>query len=139
MNDRQAALRQIAVGDIFHASARGDGPSYVCLALQVRESAIFARRMTTQSVHWFDRVTGMEIDDDEVVIDSVAPLPADIRGITLSIDRKFRAAEYRRAEEPDWKPADDYFHLTKDQIHAFSFIHDFYPANPLPPPAVKAR
>jgi hypothetical protein len=133
MNDREAALRQVSIGDIFHASVRGDGPSYVCLALQVRGGAIFARRMTTQSVHWFDRATGVEIDDDEVVIDSVAPLPKDMREIMLGIDRKFREAEYRRAEEPNWEPAENHFHLTKDQIHAFSFIDDFYPANPLPP------
>jgi hypothetical protein len=134
MNELEAALRQVAIGDIFHASVRNDGPSYVCLALQVREDAIFARRMPTQSVHWFDRATGVEVGNDEVVIDSIAPLPDDIRRIMLGIDRKFREAEYRRAEEPDWEPAEDYFHLTKDQVRAFSFIHDFYPNNPLPPP-----
>lgn len=133
MNDRKTALQQVAVGDIFHASVRGDGPSYVCLTLQVGKDAIFARRMTTQSVHWFDRATGVEIDDDEVVIDSVAPLPTDIREIMLGIDCLFREAEVRRAEEPDWEPPEDHFHLSKDQIRAFSFIHDFYPAHPLPP------
>ena len=40
--------------------------------------------MTTQSVHWFDRKTGVEIDDDRIVIDSVEPLPDDIREIMLS-------------------------------------------------------
>jgi hypothetical protein len=115
------------------SSARNDGPTYICLALQVRDDAIFARRMTTQSVHWFDRATGAEIDCDEVIIDSVAPLPGDIRTIMLGIDRKFREAEYRRAEEPDWKPAEDYFHLTDEQIRAFGFIDDFYASHPLPP------
>jgi hypothetical protein len=89
--------------------------------------------MTTQSVHWFNRTTGVEIDDDRIVIDSVAPLPADIHRIMLGIDRKFREAEYRRAEEPDWKAPDDYFHLTDDQLRAFRFIDDFYPAHPLLP------
>lgn len=108
MNDREAALRTVAVGDIFHASARNDGPSYDCLALQVREDAIFARRMTTQSVHWFDRRTGVEVDDDRVVIDSVAQLPHEIHHIMLGVDRLFREAEYRWAEDPDWEPPENY-------------------------------
>ena len=132
MTDREAALRSIGVGDIFHAQAPG-GVSYPCLTLQIRENAIFARRVTTQSVHWFDRETGIEVDDDRIVIDSVAPLPDDIHEIMLGVDRLFREAEHRRAEDPDWKPAEDYFHLTKDQIRAFSFIAEFYPAHPLPP------
>jgi len=41
--------------------------------------------MTTQSVHWFDRKTGVEIDDDRIVIDSVEPLPDDIREIPRPI------------------------------------------------------
>ena len=134
MTDREAALNKITVGDIFHASlGRDDGPSYPCLALQVREDAIFARRMTTQSVHWFDRTTGAEIDDDRIVIDSVEPLPDDIREIMLSIDRLFREAEYREAEEPDWVPAENHFHQSKDQIRALLFIGKFYAAHPLPP------
>ena len=133
MNNREAALRRLSVGDIFHASVKGDGPSYVCLALQVRKDAIFARRMTTQSVHWFNRITGVEIDDDRIVIDSVAPLPEDISEIMRGLDHFYRETEYRRAEEPDWVPAENYFHLSKDQIRAYSFIHDFYPAHPLPP------
>jgi hypothetical protein len=44
VTEREAALRKIAVGGMFHASVRGhtDGPSYPCLTLQVREDAIFA-------------------------------------------------------------------------------------------------
>lgn len=133
MTDREAALKRISAGDMFHASVGLDGPSYPCLALQVREDAIFARRMTTQSVHWFDRTTGAEIDDNQVVIDSVEPLPDDIREIMLGIDRLFREAEHRRAEEPDWVPAENHFHQSKDQIRALLFIGDFYAAHPLSP------
>jgi len=104
MTDRETALRTIAVGDLFHAAVGRSGASYPCLTLQVRENAIFARRMTTQSVHWFDRATGVEIGQNAVVIDSVAPLPDDIREIMLGLDRIYREAEYRRAEEPDWEP-----------------------------------
>jgi hypothetical protein len=89
--------------------------------------------MTTQSVHWFSRTTGVEVDDDRIVIDSVTPIPADVHKIMLGIDRKFREAEYLRAEEPDWRPPEDYFHLSDDEHRAFSFIDDFYPAHPLPP------
>lgn len=135
MTDREAALKEIAIGDIFHASIRGrtDGPSYICLALQVRDHAIFARRITTQSVHWFDRATGAEIDDARLVIDSVAPLPDDVRDIMFSIDRLFREAEYRWAEEPDWEPPEGYFRQSKEQIRGILFIAKFYPAHPLPP------
>jgi hypothetical protein len=135
MTDRDAALKKIAIGDIFHASIRGrtDGPSYICLTLQVRPDAIFARRMTTQSVHWFDRATGAEIDDGRVVIDSVAPLPPDIREVILGLDQKYRESEYREAEDPDWEPPEGSSRLTDDQKRAFSFIAKFYPANQLPP------
>lgn len=134
MTDREAALKKISVGDMFHASLGGkDGPSYPCLALQVREDALFARRVTTQSVHWFDRTTGVDIDDDRIVIDSIAQLPHDIHAIMLSIDRLFREAEHRHAEDPDWVPAENHFHQSKDQIRALLFIGDFYASLPLPP------
>ena len=51
----------------------------------------------------------------------------------LSIDRLFREAEYREAEEPDWVPAENHFHQSKDQIRALLFIGKFYAAHPLPP------
>lgn len=132
MTNREAALQKITVDDIFHASGT-NGASFICLALQVRKGAVFARRVTTQSVHWFDRATGFDQDNPKIVIDSVAPLPEDIREIMLSIDRLFREAEYRSAEEPSWEPPEDYFHQSKDQIRALLFIDKFYPAHPLPP------
>jgi len=135
VTEQESALRKIAVGDMFHAGVRGrtDGPNYPCLTLQVREDAIFARRVTTQSVHWFDRTTGADVNDDRIVIDSVEPLPDDIHETMLSIDRLFREAEHRRAEEPDWVPAENHFHQSKDQIHALLFIGEFYSAHPLSP------
>ena len=134
MTEREAALNRIAVGDIFHARIRPDsGPSYICLALQVHEDRIFARRTTIQSVHWFDRRTGVEIDDDRVVIDSVEPLPQDIREIILGLDQKYREDEYRWAEDPDWQPPEGSSRLTPEQRRAILFIADFYPAHPLPP------
>jgi hypothetical protein len=134
MTDREASLKKIAVGDMFHASIRsGSGPSYPCLALQVREDRIFARRVTTQSVHWFDRKTGVEIDDSRIVIDSVEPLPDDIHEIMLGLDQKYREIEIRHAEDPDWAPPEGSSRLTPDQRRAILFIVKFYPDNPLPP------
>ena len=134
MTEREAALRKIAVGDIFHASLRPEGgPSYICLTLQVREDKIFARRTTIQSVHWFDRKTGAEIDDDTVAIDSVEPLPEDIREIILGLDQKYHEDECRRAEDPNWAPPEGSLRLTPDQRRALLFIADFYPAHRLPP------
>lgn len=132
MTDCEVALKGIVVGDIFHASVPGGG-SYICLALQVRENAIFARRVTTQQVHWFDRTTGIEADNRRIVIDSVAPLPDDIREIMHSLDRKYREVEFRQAEDPDWEPPEGSSRLTPEQRRAILFIADFYPAHPLPP------
>lgn len=132
MTDRETALQKIAVGDIFHANGT-NGASFLCLALQVRENAVFARRVTTQSVHWFDRMTGLDQDNPKIVIDSVAPLPDDIREIMLGLDLKYREIEYRHAEDPDWDPPEGSSRLTQEQIRAFKFIADFYPAHQLPP------
>ncbi|HEY2876122.1 MAG TPA: hypothetical protein VGJ56_29670 [Reyranella sp.] len=109
------------------------GPSYICLTLQVHEDRIFARRTTIQSVHWFDRKAGVEIDDNRVVIDSVEPLPEDIREIILGLDQKYREIEFRQAEDPDWEPPEGSSRLTPEQRRALLFIADFYPAHPLPP------
>ena len=90
MMDRETALKKIAVGDIFHASLQpSGGPSYPCLALQVREDRIYARRMSTQSVHWFDRRTGVDVDDNRIVIDSVEPLPEEIHEIMTSLGMEY--------------------------------------------------
>lgn len=134
MTEREAALNRIAVGNIFHAGIQlGEGPSYVCLTLQVRESKIFARRMTTQSVHWFDRASGVEIDDERVVVNSVATLPEDIHQIMLGLDRKYREDELRYAEDPDWVMPDEETKLTAEQKRALLFIGKFYRDHPLPP------
>jgi hypothetical protein len=131
MTEREAALKRIAAGDIFHASAKKTA-SYVCLALQIRENTIFARRITTQSVHEFDRTSGVEdADGSPVVINSVAPLPADIHEIMLGLDRKYREAEYRHAEDPNWQLPEDKARLTKDEIRSLLFVGKFYEDNPI--------
>ncbi len=99
----------------------------------MHEDKIFARRTTIQSVHWFDRKTGMEIGDDRVMIDSVEPLPEDIHQIILGLDQKYREIEFRQAEDPNWEPPEGSSRLTPDQRRAILFIAKFYPAHPLPP------
>lgn len=133
MTDREVSLKKIAVGDIFHASAINHA-SFICLTLQVRERTIFARRVTTQSVHEFDRATGIEgPGHSPLIIDSIAALPDDIREIMLGLDRKYREIEIRQAEDPDWEPPEGSSRLTPDQRRAILFIAKFYPAHPLPP------
>jgi hypothetical protein len=132
MTQREVALRRIAVGDLFHGRPREGTASVICLALQVREKTIFARRITTQSVLEFDRSTGIEIDDSNpVIINSVAPLPDVIRDILLGLDRKYRESEYRHAEDPDWEmPAED-AKLTKDEIRALLVAGKLHDENPI--------
>jgi len=135
MTDREAALKRIAVGDIFHARAINDA-SFICLALQVRAKTIFARRVTTQSVHEFDRVTGVGgREHSPLVIDSVTSLPDDIREVILGLDRKYREDEFRRAEDPDWEMPDEESKLTPVQIRAVLSTLRIYDANPLPAPS----
>src|ERR1051326_8424505 len=131
MTSRHAALKNIAVGYIFHGRPNGTS-SFICLTLQVREKSIFARRITTQSVHEFDRSTGVEkVDNNPVVIDSVAPLPDDIRDLLLGLDEKYREGEYHRAEEPDWEMPADKAKLTKNEIRALLFVSKHYEKNPI--------
>ena len=131
MTGRDAALRNISVGDFFHATTES-GASFVCLTLQIKERTIFARRITTQSVHEFDRVTGVEDPDGiPVTINSVEKLPADVREILLGLDKKYREAEYKYAEDPEWQLPEDKARLTKDEIHGLLFVGDFYRAHPI--------
>jgi len=131
MADRKTALRNIAVGDIFHAEAP-NGASLICLTRSVTETKIHARRVTTQSYHEFDRTTGVEeCERNPCTIDSVAPLPPDIQNIILGLDRKYREAEYQRAEYPDkpWDPGES--RLTDDQKRALLFVGSFHRENPI--------
>ena len=68
-----------------------------------------------------------------VAINSVEPLPEDIREIVLGLDQKYREDEYRRAEDPNWAPPEGSSRLTPDQRRAILFIADFYPTHRLPP------
>jgi len=104
--------------------------------MSVTGTTIQARAVTTQEIIEFDRRTGVadhrfRSASYRYVIDSVAPLPADIHDIMLSLDRRYRESEYRWAENPDWKPTLEDTRLTKEQIRGLLFVSDFYKANPI--------
>jgi hypothetical protein len=135
MADRETALKNIAVGDIFHASAT-NGASLLCLTISVTESTVQARNVATQIIYDFDRQTG--IADWYVfsrhylcIVDSVAPLPADIHEIMLQLDRKGRESEYCHAEDPDrpWTVGEG--SLTAEEKRGLLFLSYFYPAFPV--------
>jgi hypothetical protein len=130
--DRYRALKKIVVGDIFHAGA-ANGASLICLAMSVTETVIQARNVATQIIYDFNRQTGVAdwyIFSEHYIctIDSVAPLPADIHEIMLSIDRKGRESEYREAEDPD---GPGQYALTDEERRGLLFVGYFYPAFPV--------
>ena len=55
--------------------------------------------------------------------------PADIRDILLGLDRKYREAEYRRAEDPQWQLPEAAAKLTKDEIRALLSIGKIHESN----------
>lgn len=123
MTKREAPIRDIAVGDIFHAEAP-NGASLICLAMYVDDGHIRARAVTTQHIYYFDRQTGIaEAGEDRVPckIDSVTPLPPHIYNVMLSIDQKYGGG-----------PGLEALKLTREQIDALIFVDSFYPNNPLP-------
>ena len=92
MIDRDGALRNLVVADIFHAESP-NGASLICLVTEIDETTIYARTVTTQRQYFFDRRTGLGgAGGDQVVcaIDSIEPLPVEIHNAILGIDRKFR-------------------------------------------------
>ena len=83
MDARSKAFWTLKVGDIFH------GDSLICLATSITDTAIHARRVTTQDELRFNRMTGrIEMDEDRIAgeIDSICRLPADIDATMLGID-----------------------------------------------------
>lgn len=131
MFERQSLLAELEVGDIFHATAP-NGASLICLVTSVTQTAIFARRVTSQENLEFDRQTGVEKDTDEqalAVMDSVSPLPPEIHNVFLALDGK-----YGRMEPKDWdEPGLERFKLTAADKKALLFVGPHYAANPLPP------
>ncbi|SRR5260370_26938833 len=135
MNDRELALAKIEVGDLFHASAT-NGASLLCLTMSVTATTILARNVATQIIYDFDRRTGFVQWNVcgtvyDCTIDSVALLPADIQESLLSLDRKGRYGEYRRAEDPEWVMPAEQARLSEEEKRGLLFVSHFYPANPI--------
>ena len=139
MGDREELIRQLSDGNIFHA-AYPNGASCICLVLTVSDDEIKSRRVTTQEVLIFDRRTGIEKDIHAralAVIDSIAPLPAEIFNVFLSMDGKYMAfknldekARSRLELDPERRK------LTDAEKKALLFIDTYYTENPLPPPGL---
>jgi hypothetical protein len=119
--NRKKLLRQIVVGDIFHAEAP-NGASLICLTTKVSKTIIEARTVTTQKHYRFSRTTGLGQSEARVkcAIDSVAPLPIDIHNVMLGIDRKFRLV----FDVADLK-------LNNAEKKALLFIDSYYAENAL--------
>jgi hypothetical protein len=138
---RRALLRNLVVGDIFHASAP-NGASLICLVTIVTDTTIRARTVTHQMHFEFDRETGIAewsaakqwpgkegISDEPVkcVIDSVAPLPIDVHEGMLFVDRKERLV-HRSGDG-----------LSDFEKECFIFMYSYYSENSLPGAEVHER
>jgi hypothetical protein len=121
VTEREATLRKLDAGDVFHATAP-NGASLICLTLRATKFSIHAKRITTQSHHAFDPVTGMEQSEPiPSIIDSVARLPPDILEALLGLDRVYSRG---------WQ--EEHHKLTSEEKRALLFIGGFYRAHPLP-------
>lgn len=120
MHNREALIRSIAPGDIFHVSPPYGG-SLICLTTAVTDTTISARRLFVPEDYEFDRTTGLlRSSRHHCAIDSVAPLPPDIRDVLLRLDHRNRTS----TKSEDAK-------LSRAEKDALSFIYDHYRANPI--------
>jgi hypothetical protein len=126
MSDRETALRNLAVGDVFHARSR-NGASLVCLVIALDDGTLHARRIHTQDDVQFDRNTGVDVDTPHTRIDCVAPLPPDIHTIFAAMDRRYEAAHalIRQGIEVNLDEA----RWTEDERRAHSFLKKHIAAN----------
>ncbi|WP_395713092.1 hypothetical protein [Reyranella sp.] len=123
MTPRESVLQRIQEGDIFHAEADWGG-SLICLALEVTDTTILGKTVTTQLFYLFERRSRVAHDEDGQAfasIDSTARLPDDILGMVMQIDRKFSRVD----------GGEGFYRLTADEKRALLFIASFYPANPI--------
>ncbi len=115
--DRQNKLWTLAVGDIFHGEG-SNGASLICLVTAMTAATIHAHTMTTQFDLEFDRVTGVcKWGTGTGIINSIAPLPADIRETLLGLDQRYLSGGEGR--------------LSDAEKRALIFVASFYPANPV--------
>jgi hypothetical protein len=127
MTKREAAVRSIAVGDLFHATSP-NGASLICLALEITDTAIASQSVTSVYDLNFDRRTGTverDFHGENVIcaIDSVAPLPDDFKKTLIAVHRAYSKED----EDNDLKLGDP-------EHRALVFAAQYFPAHPLDPP-----
>jgi hypothetical protein len=129
MADREGALRNLAVGDFFHARSPKSRASLVCLVIALDQGTIHSRRVHTQDDLQFDRKTGIELGPVSSKIDCITQLPPDMHELLLEMDRKYQElyALVRDGREFDWERAK----LTPDEKCVGAFIFDHVAANPI--------
>jgi hypothetical protein len=132
MIDRDTCLRDLCVGDIFHAEYP-NGASCICLVLSVSETTIQARRVTTQENLSFNRRTGVEevaADQPQAVIDSVTALPPEVHNTFLEMNKKYETLmsmdEASRFEDLERHK------LSEAEKKALIFVYSHYASNRLP-------
>jgi hypothetical protein len=120
---REELLSRLEIGDVFYAVSEGNGAQAICLVLNLDEDVVTSRRITTQEWCKFDRKTGKAIGEafSQGMITSVEPLPPDILGTFLEMDRQYRLGH---RDEASMK-------LTTSQKAALLFIDDYYAQYPI--------
>ena len=113
-----------------------NGASLLCLAMSVTATTILARNVATQIVYDFDRVTGFAHGMSTAPFTTVRSIPSRLSRRTftrscLSLDRKYREGEYRRAEDPEWRMPPEQARLTEEEKRGLLFVSHFYPENPI--------
>lgn len=126
--DRETALRNLAVGDMFHGRSPNRA-SLVCLVTDVTDGTICARRVTTQQDHQFDRKTGIELGEVPSRIDCVAPFPSDVYEAMVALDQRYRKLLQmeRDGVELDLRQA----RWTPEERRAFQLLDEHIEANPI--------
>lgn len=129
MDDRAAALRNLSVGEIFHARNPETGASLICLVTGLDDVTIYARRIHTQDDVRFDRNTGLRLGKGQTKIDCVAPLPPDVHNVLLKFDQRYQNAHalIRQGVEVDLREA----RYTPDERYANDFLDRHVAENPI--------
>jgi hypothetical protein len=112
--DRISALHNVREGDIIHGTSPR-GVSLVCFVKAVTKDEIITRRITGETIIF---TRGEGISAKLARIDSVAPVPPDIRSALIGLDAKH--------DDPSAS-----WILTPEERRALIFVGDFYRAHPI--------
>jgi hypothetical protein len=117
MTEQTDNIKSLAPGDVFHATTT-KGVGIICLAIEVEEEIIYARRICVPSMIKFNRNNGYgEFISEGIIcnIDCTTPLPSDIYSIIINIEKKYRTETERERLIP-----------TEEEKKAFVFVAEFY-------------